>query len=252
VNDVPNETTSSSARPTFTTRIVTRSGPVGPLFYEFQVSTVSNFASILTGATVPEQQGTQTSWTPGADLPTQTLFWRVRAIDPANNETGSFNGGTSIVIQPFSLSSATIWNNPADFKSWAETAAITLIDFTQGRVVVDFDKRTSSPRWPDVGFGDGDLQYTLGMCLNINKQWNCSAAIQFWHNRELTEGGDVNKIGQDWFYDPRWGIMSGYQPAFGELVGIYVAAGNLRDSGNVILKERSNIVLIPYGQNYRK
>ena len=86
------------------------------------------------------------------------------------------------------------------------------------------------------------------MCLNINKQWYCSAAIQFWFGRDLEEGGDVDKIQDDWFYDPkRWGIMSTHQPERGETVGIFVAAGNLRDNGNVIVRERSNVVLLPFG-----
>jgi len=53
-----------------------------------------------------------------------------------------------------------------------------------------------------------------------------------------------------WFYDTRWGAMQGHQPAPGEVVGWFVAAGNLRDSGNVIAKERSRVLFLPYGQNY--
>ena len=118
--------------------------------------------------------------------------------------------------------------------------------------MVDFDKRVGPGRWPDVPFGTGDLEYTLGMCLNIGGRWYCSAAIQFWYGRDLSEGGDVDKIGRDWFYDGRWGPMAGHQPAFGEMVGIFVAAGNLRDSGIVYTKERSNVVLLPFGTPYRR
>jgi hypothetical protein len=88
------------------------------------------------------------------------------------------------------------------------------------------------------------------MCLQINKQWYCSAAIQFWFGRDLEAGGSMNMIGEDWFYDGRWGPMAGYQPRIGELVGIFVGAGNLRDSANWKIEERSNVLMIPFGTNY--
>jgi hypothetical protein len=44
----------------------------------------------------------------------------------------------------------------------------------------------------------------------------------------------------------------GHQPQIGETVGWFVAAGNLRDSGNVITKERSKVLLLPFGQNYQR
>ena len=47
------------------------------------------------------------------------------------------------------------------------------------------------------------------------------------------------------------GPMAGYQPQQGELVGVFVAAGNLRnvtDGSQSPLKERSNVVIVPFGQ----
>jgi len=150
------------------------------------------------------------------------------------------------------MKKAVIWDNPPDLGSWAETANITRVDLSSGRIVVDFDKRLSADHWPSVGFGDGDLEYTLGICLNISGTWNCSAVVQFWFGRDLSEGGDVNNIAGEWFYDARWGALMGHQPARGETVGWFVAAGNLRDSGNVIVKERSKVLMLPFGQNYQR
>jgi hypothetical protein len=47
--------------------------------------------------------------------------------------------------------------------------------------------------------------------------------------------------------------MVGYQPAIGELVGVFVGAGNLRnitDGSGSYVKERSNVLLMPWGSNY--
>jgi len=178
--------------------------------------------------------------------------WRARATDPQNNVQGPYTDSTAFTLIPFDMRKAAIWDNPQDLGSWSETANITRVDLSSGRIVVDFDKRASPDRWPDVGFGDGSIEYTLGVCLNIGGRWNCSAVVQFWFGRELEAGGDVGDMAGQWFYDNRWGAMKGHQPAPGEVVGWFVAAGNLRDSGNVITKERSKVLFLPYGQNYQK
>jgi hypothetical protein len=122
--------------------------------------------------------------------------------------------------------------------------------------VVDFDRRDGPNRWPDTPWGaPGDsVEYCLGMCLNINNHWFCSAPIQFWYGRELEAGGRANEVGINWFYPPAWGPMSGHQPADGEIVGIFVAEGSTRhdtDGSESVVHERSNVLLIPFGTNYQ-
>lgn len=240
--------TASDSRPIFTVQNATVTGPAGPVFYEFQVAPDASFQSILASSgPVAQQGGSTTSWQSTVDLVAGTYVWRARATDPLNNVQGPYTDPASFTLVPFDMRKAVIWDNPPDLGSWAETANITLVDLSTGRIVVDFDKRCC---WPDVGFGSGALEYTLGICLKINGTWNCSAVVQFWNGRDLAAGGDVNNLAGEWFYDNRWGAMKGYQPAIGETVGWFVAAGNLRDSGNVITKERSKVLLIPYGSNY--
>jgi hypothetical protein len=243
--------TASDTRPIFTVQNATVTGPAGPIAYEFQVATDSSFQSILASSgPVPEQSGGSTSWQSTVDLGAGNYVWRARGTDPLNNVQGPYSDGATFTVVPFDMRRAVIWDNPADLGSWAETANITRVDLSTGRIVVDFDKRQGPGHWPDVGFGDGALEYTLGICLKINGTWNCSAVVQFWNGRDLEAGGDVGYLAQEWFYDNRWGAMKGYQPAPGETVGWFVAAGNLRDSGNVITKERSKVLLLPYGANY--
>lgn len=242
----------SSAMPTFSVANSTHSGPAGPIAYEFQVATSTDFSNILASSgPVPEQNGGVTSWTSTVSLSAGNYVWRARATDPTNNVQGPYTGAQTFNLQPFDMRSAVIWDNPQDLGSWAETANITTVDLSTGRIIVDFDKRDGPGRWPDVGFGDGALEYTLGVCLNIGGTWNCSAVVQFWNGRDLAAGGDVDNMAGEWFYDNRWGAMKGHQPAPGEIVGWFVAAGNLRDSGNVITKERSKVLFLPYGQSYQ-
>ncbi len=148
------------------------------------------------------------------------------------------------------LSSATILNSPADLATWAETTRITALDLRPTGVHVEFSKQDGGDRWPDVtppGWA-GSLQYTLGMCLNVNQHWYCSAPIEYWYG--LSEsGGPPSQYALNWFYDPaRWGPMSGHQPAVGETIGFFVCEGDCRnnvDGSLSPLKERSNVVLVP-------
>ena len=247
----PGSGTTVGGQPTLTVNNVQKTGPAGQILYRFEVSTSSSFGSLAAVATVAEQGGGTTSTTINANLGNGNYFWRVQATDPTNAITTAYSSVNPFTVQLFSLAQASVWNNPGDFQSWAETARITSIDFTDGAMLVDFDKRDGPGRWPDVGFGAGSLEYTLGMCVNIQGRWHCSATIQFWYGRDLAASGLPSEVGINWWYDQRWGALLGYQPSCGETVGMYVAAGNLRDSGNVILKERSNIVLMPFCGAYR-
>ena len=201
-------------------------------------------------------------------VPGFTYYWRARAADPTT--AGPYSAPQAFVVTETAAppavtnpppssgggsgqgfpAGAVVWDNPQDLPSWAQTATITSVQFTSSAFLVDFDKRTGAGRWPDVPFGTGNLEYTLGMCVNIAGQWNCSATVQFWYGRDLTASGRPDEIGINWWYDSRWGTLKGYQPAMGETVGIFVAAGNLRDNGAVIVKERSNVVMMPFGGTY--
>lgn len=241
----------TTPNPRLTVNNIQRSGPAGPISYKFDLADSSSFANILFTATVGEQANNVTAVAVTRALSNQSNYWwRVQASDPSNNLTTAFSGAFSFQVQLFSMSQAIILNNQPDLASWAETATITFID-TSEFVVVDFDQRTGPGRWPESGFGTGGIQYTLGMCLFINGQWHCSAAIQFWEGRELEAGGLAHEVGINWYYDPaRWGSMAHHQPEQGEIVGIFVAQGNLRDFGKTSVKERSNVVLLPFGGSY--
>lgn len=232
-----------------------RSGPAGTISYRFEVSDSSTFANLVFTSTVGEQSG-QTSATLNARLTSNaTYYWRVQASDTSNSVTGPYSSTFSFKFVPFDLSQATIVNSPPDLASWPEGAKITSINVNPGAFEVDFDRRDGPGRWPDVtpAGWSGALQYTLGMCVNINDHWYCSGIVQFWYGRSLSDSAPPSLVGREWFYDAgRWGPMVGYQPSEGELVGLFVGAGNLRDGNNLTratcpaVCERSNVALIPW------
>jgi hypothetical protein len=230
---------------------VQKTGPAGQVLYRFQVADSSSFTNIVFDSTVPEQSGGSTSVTVTANLNNGTYWWRAQASDASNGVTTPYSAATSFQVQLFNLADATIENNDPSLASWPQTATITSIIFDYA-LLVDFDARTGAngvAQWPEAGFGAGGIQYSLGLCGNINNHWYCSAPIEFWTGRPIDAAGSPYAIAQNWFYDARWGPLKGYQPANGELVGIYVAQGNERNYGNSY-KERSDVVLVPWGQNY--
>jgi len=156
------------------------------------------------------------------------------------------------------LGQMTIYSNPPDLASWPITTNITEVDFTTNGVQAIFSKEDGPNRWPDVvppGWA-GPLQYTMGMVECIQGQWYTSAVVEFWYaNPPLVSGGNVganNQVAMNWYYDAiRWGKLASRQPQQGEMIGIFVAAGNLRnitsdDTAQSPVMERSNVVYMPF------
>jgi hypothetical protein len=252
VSPINGETT--GAIPHFVVNNSAQSGAVGTIAYNYQVSRNNTFTDKVESGFATQQSGTQTAWDGKISLTGgTTYYWRVWAND-ADSNSSDYSATGSFRVQVFDPTKAFFWNNPHIGK-WTETSQITRVDFSQGYVVVDFDKRQGAGKWPEVPFGDGGpgkIQYTLGMCFFISGEWNCSAVIQFWDGRELEAGGRADEIGINWYYDGRWGAMNGYQPKWGELVAIFAANGNVRDSMSWGIEQRTNFLFIPYGANYNK
>ena len=238
-----------SGNASLTVTNIQRSGPITQIVYHFDMADSSSFGHIVFTANVVEQAGGQTSVSAPSNLAAGTYFWRVSAADPPSGVTTPFSAVFSFKFQPFDLSQATIINSPFDLASWAETGKITSVFFNPDAFLVDFDIRLADNRWPDTPFGEGDLEYTLGMCLNINGHWYCSAVCQFWYGRELEASGPPSEVAINWFYDVRWGIMQGYQPVDGETVGLFACAGNCRNNtaGDAsYVKERTNVAFVQW------
>ncbi len=169
----------------------------------------------------------------------------------AGSSTSTCAGGPT----DLDMHQVTLYSNPPDLADWPMTTSLTEVDFTTSGVHVAFSKQDGSGRWPDVvppGWS-GSLQYTLGMVECINGQWYGSAVIEFWYGLDAS-GGNIaaaDQVAVNWYYDAgRWGLLAGRQPATGETIGIFVAAGNLRnittdDPQQSPVMERSDVVLVP-------
>lgn len=174
--------------------------------------------------------------------------------DGADGSSSAEAGTTGDVPTSIDLHDVIFHDNPTGIADWPVTTNITKLVFSDDGVHVEFSKQEDPERWPDItppGW-DGPLQYTLGLVENIDGQWHTSAAMQYWYGLDA-QGGNValdNQIAINWYYDGRWGELNGRQPATGEIVGIFVVAGNTRgvldDGSQSPVKERSEVVVVPF------
>ena len=200
------------AQPTLNVNAVSRTGPAGQIVYRFEVSESADFGALTYVATVPERSDLPyTPHTLTAKLVAKTYFWRVQASDPSNAVTTGYSTTGQFKVQLFDISTATFWDNPSDAGTWPVGARITYVEFTGFSLRVDFDHRTGPNAWPNIpppGFA-GPLQYTLGMCRNIETKWHCSAVIQFWEGRDLDATDAPSNFWRNWWYDSaRWGPLA--------------------------------------------
>jgi hypothetical protein len=257
-----NNTKIDGLRPRFTLSNAPHSGPVGAISYVLELATNNNFGNIVAIWTFGEQPN-QTSFDSPQDLSyTTQYFWHARAYDPTTTGPWSTTqvfqtpdpppppptnpppgGGGPAPGDALNLHQVTILNSPSDVANWPVTSTITRLDIGSNGVHVEHNKQCC---WPDVPFGDGNLQYTLWIVLNVNGQWYGSGCIEFWRGRPEA-GGPPSQYAQNWYYDPhRWAPMTGHQPAPGEQVGFLVTAGDARNNGLALVKERSQVVMVPF------
>jgi hypothetical protein len=136
-----------------------------------------------------------------------------------------------------------------DLNRFAVTTTITHVDVHLTGLELRFDKRDGPNRWPDniTPGWSGPLQYSVGLCERLSDQWYCSAPVETWFGNNVIGGPiqsqDPPQITKNWFYDGRWAPLHTHQPAPGEQLGVFVVAGDARNSFTPV-RERSNIVLI--------
>ena len=239
----------TGARPTFTVTNATRSGPVGPLAYKFEIATNSGFSPALITATVNEGTS-RTTYTPVVDLPAETtLFWRVTVSDATNGVIGpaSLPGSfvTSITID---LRKVVYLNSP-DVSSWPQTATLSLVEQDgagDGPVCMSY----TDPGWPDSHWPFGGADPNFGVYANqwyfarIGGTWYGGAGEWIYRGASSCKAGQGTRtIGPDSGFGPPF---SSWVPQVGELVGFMVSSVARNGPVKRTVDERSNVIVQPW------
>lgn len=135
-------------------------------------------------------------------------------------------------IDPASLQ---VVGGSPDVRSWRPTAAITRVTLWEGNVEVD----AIIPNWPEqVPPGwDGPIQFTLWIVVQKDGVWRATGSLEFWKGKTQTGSPLSSGLKDWWYYAPEIG-----QPQPGEVVGLFIAAGDQRRKDMRTVTERSNIV----------
>ncbi|MFO0602888.1 MAG: NBR1-Ig-like domain-containing protein [Polyangiales bacterium] len=161
-------------------------------------------------------------------------------------------------VDSIDLRGATILASPPGAPGWPITAQVTALDIAptggvgNGGIVPDFTRKDGPMRWPDVRFlgGMDSVYYTVWLVLNIRGRWFAAGAQQYWYDNSLRMCGIPSGWTSNLFYDAgRWAEMSRYPIAPGEIMGLFVAAGDHRsrtDTDGSTVLERSAVVLFPF------
>ena len=148
-------------------------------------------------------------------------------------------------VADFRLSDVTIVSSP-DVRSFPVTSRLTSLSFRPGNFHIDHTRRGM---WPPVQIDpDGTTQEaTVWVFFHIGGQWYATGGERLRPGQADKMLDNPSQIGPGWLYDPgRWGVMTGYVPSPGELVGFMVVAGSTRSDDHVIVRERTGVVLVPF------
>lgn len=145
----------------------------------------------------------------------------------------------------FDLATVTIVSSP-EVRDFAVTSTITSLSFSPGTIHIDHTLRGT---WPPVVIApDGTTQEaTIWVFFHIGGVWYATGGERLRPAQTDKALSNPSQLGSDWLYDyGRWGVMTAYVPSPGDLVGFMVVAGSTRSDDHVIVRERTDPVLVPF------
>ena len=151
-------------------------------------------------------------------------------------------------VEDFDLSAVTIVSSP-DVRGFAVTSRVTSLAFAPGTISIDHSLRGT---WPPVVIADDGTtqEATIWVFFHIGGQWYATGGERLRPDQTTKMLEVPSMIGREWLYDPgRWGVMTGYVPSPGELVGFMVVAGSTRSDDHVIDRERTGVVLVRFPED---
>lgn len=267
--------TVTTLTPTLTFRNATRTGPASAITYQVAVfADPPSAATMVWGSwAVAENSSGQTSVdVPAAILTNDKLYyWTVRAVEattvtdwsefpafktpPAANggsggggSTGGGTGGGSSSgggnSSDFaSLGQVTIVGGSPDVSGFAVTSRITSLRFSPGNIHLE---HTKLGQWTGVDIGGALQESTLWVFYRINGRWYATGAERWRPGQTDKALSAPSAITNGWFYNGTWAPMNTYYPQVGEQVGFMVVAGSTRVDARTPVRERSNILMIPF------
>ncbi len=244
--------TVAGLRPTFVVNNASRSGPVGPITYRFEVADNTGFSPLAAAGTVAEQSGGQTSWAPDVDLPTgKTLYWHARTVDATNNVSSAFSNTRAFTVSKSGdeIDASTItWLSPActDVTNWKITSTVT-DTYVDPRTICVY--HTKAGQWPltDIfGMGVDNIEGNMLIVAMYDGRWY-GGGIDWLGSGRVCKGMTAEEIGADQIrvapLDASWP-----GPRAGDRVGLLVSTPSSDRIPMRTINERSNIkvVIWPY------
>jgi hypothetical protein len=234
-----------STRPTFVITNATRSGPVGAVYYLFEIADNSGFAPLLTSATIPEQSGGSTTWTSNVDLPTgKTLYWHVRSSDPANSLQSAYTNTRNFsLVQGVDLKTVVYVKGP-DISGWRQASTMTSVVQGDGWLCT---YHTMLGVWPATQYFDTDatVEGNQWIIAYINGRWYAGAA-DWYRPGQACKAQDASSMGGDNFYSPSEEPLHSWVPRPGENIGYAVSTPARMWPQMATRDERSNVVIEPW------
>lgn len=239
-----------SARPTFTVNNAAKTGDTGVMTYEFQVATSATFASVTATATIPEQP-VRTTWTPSSNLPEGTIFWRVRASDPASGVVGPFSSSTSFDRRPESpdqidLSQVTIVIGPTNIGTWPIGARVSSATAGPGQICINHPALST---WPGTIFFDDPgalVQGNQWMFAQINGRWYGGSGRWFRPDQPCKDTSPTDGFTGTFYMDGTEPLRS-YVPRIGDMIGLMSTTPNRFYPSMRTVDQRTNVVLVRWG-----
>lgn len=216
-----NGDTVSSTKPTFTVTDSTATGPVGTIYYRFDIANSSDFSSIVASGTVKQTSG-QTSYTVTSDLAVNTTYyWRVVATDPADSVTSDASSVESFKVTAGIDLTKVVYVLGPNISNWAQTSTITNA-FSDGSQLCIY--HTKLGIWPATNYvydpsGATQVEGNQWVFAKINGTWYGGAA-DWYKPGQACKGVDADSIGQDAFYQPSQEPLHSWIPHSGEVFGV--------------------------------
>ena len=251
-----NGETVTTLTPTLVVRNAPRTGPAGPIVYQFTVA--ESEATLGAGWFTPETASQTSFQVPeGALLPGRQYVWLSRAHD-VGVVVGPWTplqtfrtpavipppgGGGSGITDFAALGNVQIVGGSPDVRSWAITSRITSLRFGPRNIHLE---HTRQGQWPGVDIGGALQESTMWVFFRIGGLWYATGGERWRVGQTDKELSAPSAIGPGWFYGPQWAPMTNYVPMPGELVGFMVVAGSTRADNRAPVQERSPILMIPF------